>query len=67
MSRVARQLTRKVVEIARKTATQQSPIVEGTVISRNPDGTLNVDDGKGGCLRQAPAANVRVPREAPRG
>jgi hypothetical protein len=48
------------VEIANKTAIKNSPIIEGTVISRNPDGTLNVDDGKGGCLRQAPAANVRV-------
>lgn len=55
-----RQLTERVTEIARRTNRQQAQIVEGTVIGRNPDGTLVVDDGRGGCLRQAPKANVRV-------
>jgi len=55
-----KQLTTKVAEIARRTAKQLSPITEGVVLSRNPDGTLNVDDGQGGCIRQAPKANVRV-------
>jgi len=56
----ARQLTRRIAEVAKRTAIQNSPIRTGTVVSRNPDGTLNVDDGRGGCLIQAPAANVRV-------
>lgn len=60
MNVTARKLTRNVAAIAKKTAIQQNPIVEGIVRSRNPDGTLNIDDGRGGCLRQAPAANARI-------
>lgn len=60
MSGPLRQLTQRIADVAKKTTIQNSPIVQGTVLSRNPDGTLNVDDGRGGCIRQAPAANVRV-------
>lgn len=47
-------------DLAKKTAQGVNPVVVGTVISRNPDGSLNVDDGKGGCLRRAPSQNVMV-------
>ena len=59
-SRAIRNAVLSVAAIAKKTAIQQSPLTTGTVIARNPDGTLVVSDGKGGCLRQAPKANVRV-------
>lgn len=55
-----RDIARRVAEVAKRTAIQQSPIVEGTVIGRNPDGSLVVDTGTGGCARVAPRANVRV-------
>jgi hypothetical protein len=60
MGALARTLTEHIVTVSRKVATQQSPIVEATVLSRNPDGSLNVDDGRGGCARVIAAANVRV-------
>lgn len=55
-----RNVTKRIAEVARKTAIQQSPIIEGTVVGRNPDGSLVVDDGRGGCRRVAPKANVRI-------
>lgn len=58
--RQIRRVVDHVADVAKKTAVQQNPLVEVTVLSRNPDGSLNVDDGKGGCLRVAPRANVRV-------
>jgi hypothetical protein len=57
---IARHVTRRIAEVARKTAVQVNPIVEGTVVSRNPDGSLNVLVPGGGCQRVAPRANVRV-------
>lgn len=53
-------IVRRIADVAKRTAIQQSPIVEGTVIGRNPDGSLVVYDGRGGCMRLAPKANVRV-------
>lgn len=55
-----RHVREHVANIARKTAEQVNPIVQGTVLSRNPDGSLNVDDGRGGCVRVAPRGNYRV-------
>jgi hypothetical protein len=55
-----RQVTERIARIAKRTAQQQNPIVEVTVVRRERDGTLIVSDGRGGCLRQAPRANVRV-------
>jgi hypothetical protein len=56
----AQQLVRSISDVASKTAAKVSPIRTVTVISRNPDGSLNVDDGLGGCQRIAPKANVRI-------
>lgn len=56
----SRHVVTRVAEVARRTAVQVNPIVRGTVLSRNPDGSLNVSDGRGGCVRVAPRANVRV-------
>lgn len=43
----------KVANVARQVSRQQNPIVSGTVISKNQDGSLNVNDGQGGCVRVA--------------
>lgn len=55
-----RKVIDRVATVSRRIAIQQNPVVLGTVLSRNPDGSLNVDDGKGGCARVAPKANVRI-------
>jgi hypothetical protein len=59
-SKPIRDAVANIAAVARKTAKQLSPILEVTVLSRNPDGSLNVDDGLGGCQRIAAAANVRI-------
>lgn len=43
---------------------QNPPVYEATIISRNPDGTLNVDDGRGGCQRVVAQQNLRVGERA---
>jgi hypothetical protein len=61
---------KKVVERIAKVAKGAADAVAvtfGTVLSRNPDGSLNVDDGRGGCVRVMPAANVRVGQKIPIG
>lgn len=55
-----RQVVSRIADIASRTASKANPIKTGTVVGRNPDGSLVVSDGRGGCLRQAPKANVRV-------
>lgn len=60
MPTISRKVISQIETLARRTAQQVNPIVEGVVIARNPDGTLIVSDGRGGCLRQAPKANVRI-------
>jgi hypothetical protein len=57
---LARTLTQHIVTVSRKVAKQQSGIFRATVLDRNPDGTLVVDDGQGGCRRVVGAANVRI-------
>lgn len=39
---------------------KKAQFIWGTVLSRNPDGTLNLDDGKGGCVLVVPPTNARV-------
>jgi hypothetical protein len=42
-------IAERVAEIAKKVVETQSPVRVGTVLSVNPDGSVNVDDGQGGC------------------
>lgn len=58
---------RHITTVARKSAQQVNPVLMATVLSRNPDGTLNVDDGKGGCARRAAPANVKIGDKIPLG
>jgi hypothetical protein len=60
MANNLKKVVRQIADIATKSAQKAVPIRAGTVIARNPDGSLVVDDGRGGCLIQAPQANVRV-------
>lgn len=60
VDRNIRLLTQRIAEVAKRTAIQQSPLVTGTVLSRNPDGSLNVSTPLGACQRVAPRANVRI-------
>jgi hypothetical protein len=49
-----------VADIARKAAKSTSPVVAGTVLGVNADGSVNVDDGSGGCARVAAVSNQVV-------
>lgn len=53
-------IVERVTEIARKTAVNVNPVVQATVLSPNPDGSYNVDDGTGGCARVARLGNQLV-------
>ncbi len=50
-----------------KGAAAQVGVSFGTVIGRNPDGTINVDPGNGGCVRMIASANVRKGDRVPLG
>ncbi|MDQ6892199.1 MAG: hypothetical protein M3167_06285 [Acidobacteriota bacterium] len=60
MANTAQDVVEKVTSVARQVAKQQSLTVEGTVTGINPDGTLVVDDGQGGCARQAPKQHAKI-------
>lgn len=53
-------IAQRVAEIAKKTATAVNPVSLGTVLSVNSDGSINVDDGMGGCARVANVTNQIV-------
>jgi hypothetical protein len=56
-----RRLITQITGVAKKAAEQASGTeTTGTVISRNPDGSLNVDLGDGGCARTIPSRNVKI-------
>ncbi len=55
-----KKLVGTIVKVTKKIAVASNNVIYGTVLSRNPDGTLNVDLGNGGCTIVAAAANVRV-------
>jgi hypothetical protein len=60
MANDIRRLITQVTGLAKRAAEEANGVRTGTVISRNPDGSLNVDLGDGGCARVAPAANVNI-------
>jgi hypothetical protein len=60
MATTTQKIVSSITDIAKKTVVQGRQLIEVTVLSRNPDGTLNVTDGVGGCQRLAPQGNVRV-------
>lgn len=60
MADPVQQIAERVAEIAKKVATETSPVRIGTVLSVNPDGSVNVDDGAGGCARVANVGNQVV-------
>src|SRR5512143_781401 len=53
-------ITRRVEEMTYKAVDKKAQFVWGRVLSRNPDGTLNIDDGKGGCILIIPPMNART-------
>jgi hypothetical protein len=53
-------IVERVAEIAKKTAESAGPVKIGTVLSVNPDGSVNVDTGDGGCARVAAVGNQVV-------
>lgn len=56
----------RVVTVA-KAAGKAYGVSFGTVIGRNPDGSLNVDPGTGGCVRVVGSQNARVGDRVPLG
>ncbi|MDQ5870845.1 MAG: hypothetical protein M3547_01380 [Acidobacteriota bacterium] len=58
MSGQVQELVEQVAEVARQAARSIVPTTTGTVIGRNSDGTVNVDDGQGGCARLATLSGV---------
>lgn len=59
MSNDVKAVVERIAGVAARAADARA-LVFGTVLSRNLDGSLNVDDGRGGCVRVAAAANIRV-------
>lgn len=55
-----RRVITQITGVAKRAAAEANDVRTGTVISRNQDGSLNVDLGDGGCARVAPAANVNL-------
>jgi hypothetical protein len=60
MATDVQRLITQISGVAKQAARDENQVVIGTVISRNRDGSLNVDLGNGGCTRMAPAANVKI-------
>lgn len=54
------EVVQRIGKIATTAAQRAQLVFEATVIGFNPDGTINVDDGLGGCARVAPKANVKI-------
>jgi hypothetical protein len=50
-------IAEQVKKIAEAAAKANNPVVRGTVESRNPDGSYNVNTGDGGCVRVANLTN----------
>jgi hypothetical protein len=55
-----KKVTKRFRDLAKRQADASQLLVEGVVVSKNPDGSLNVSDGKGGCLRIAPRQNANI-------
>lgn len=51
-----RRLSARMVELSQKIAIANNPISTAVVLGRNPDGTLVVEDGNGGCANTQPRA-----------
>jgi hypothetical protein len=54
-----KQLTRRVTTLTYTIVGQQRQLIPAIVLSRNPDGSVNMDDGKGGCVLVTPPTNAR--------
>lgn len=61
-----KQVVERIVGVAKKAASDAA-VSFGTVLSRNPDGSLNVDPGNGGCVRVIGPKNARVGDRVPLG
>lgn len=55
-----KEIVEQVARVAEQAAAKKTGITTATVLSRNPDGTYVVDDGSGGCARQASITNQQV-------
>lgn len=55
-----RLVTRRLSTMTHQIVDGKAQFIWGRVISRNADGTLNLDDGKGGCVLVVPPMNARV-------
>jgi len=53
-------ITRRITTMTYQAIDRKAQFIWGTVLSRNPDGTLNVDDGRGGCVLIVPPSNART-------
>ncbi len=53
-------IVERIAEVAKKSAQEASPVRIATVLSVNPDGSVNVDDGMGGCARVASVGTQAV-------
>lgn len=55
-----RLITRRLAAMTYDIVDGQAQFIWGRVLGRNPDGTLNIDDGKGGCVLVVPPMNART-------
>lgn len=53
-------ITKRITTMTYQAIDRKAQFIWGNVLSRNPDGTLNVDDGRGGCVLIVPPANART-------
>ena len=60
MADYVKDLTQTIYEVAKRTSVSSQLVTQAVVLSINPDGSLNVDDGKGGCVRRVPKQNAKV-------
>jgi hypothetical protein len=55
-----RLITKRITEMTYQIVDGKAQFIWGTVLGRNPDGTVNINDGKGGCVLVAPPMNART-------